>query len=72
MKRKKSSIWEGVPCLVIILLLFGSIGYVMGVSQMLNTLMKTAHDLLLNTVFYLMGVTVLTAPSANSSSNSAS
>lgn len=57
---KKSNIWEGVPCLVIILLLFGGIGYVMGVSQMLNTLMKTAHDLLLNTVFYLMGVTVLT------------
>ena len=60
MNRKKSSIWEGVPCLAIILLLFGGIGYVMGVSQMLNTLMKTAHDLLLNTVFYLMGVTVLT------------
>ncbi|MBQ5623113.1 MAG: hypothetical protein IIU91_03955 [Alistipes sp.] len=57
---KKSNIWEGVPCLAIILLLFGGIGYVMGVSQMLNTLMKTAHDLLLNTVFYLMGVTVLT------------
>ncbi len=60
LNRKKSNIWEGVPCLVIILLLFGGIGYVMGVSQMLNTLMKTAHDLLLNTVFYLMGVTVLT------------
>ncbi|MBQ2036574.1 MAG: hypothetical protein II216_01520, partial [Alistipes sp.] len=60
MNRKKSSIWEGVPCLVIILLLFGGIGSVMGISQMLNTLMKTAHDLLLNTVFYLMGVTVLT------------
>jgi hypothetical protein len=60
MKNKKSSIWEGVPCLVIILLLFGGIGHVMGVAQMLNTLMKTAHDLLLNTVFYLMGVTVLT------------
>ena len=57
---KKSNIWEGVPCLAIILLLLGGIGYVMGVSQMLNTLMKTAHDLLLNTVFYLMGVTVLT------------
>ena len=56
----KSNIWEGVPCLVIILLLFGGFGYVMGVSQMLNTLMKPAHDLLLNTVFYLMGVTVLT------------
>ena len=60
MNRKKSSIWEGIPCLAIILLLFGGIGYVMGVSQMLNTLMNTAHDLLLNTVFYLMGVTVLT------------
>ena len=60
MKSKKSNIWEGVPCLVIIILLFGGIGRVMGVSQMLNTMMKTAHDLLLNTVFYLMGVTVLT------------
>ena len=60
MNRKKSSAWEGVPCLVIILLLFGGIGYVMGVSHMLNTLMQTAHDLLLNTVFYLMAVTVLT------------
>ncbi|MBO5983846.1 MAG: hypothetical protein J6P90_02365 [Rikenellaceae bacterium] len=60
MNRKKSSTWEGIPCLVIILLLFGGIGHVMGVSQMLNTIMKTAHDLLLNTVFYLMGVTVIT------------
>ena len=60
MNRKKSSIWEGIPCLVIILLLFGGIGHVMGVSQMLNTIMNTAHDLLLNTVFYLMGVTVIT------------
>ena len=60
MNRKKSSRWEGIPCLAIILLLFGGIGYVMGVSQMLNTLMKTAHDLLLNTVFYLMAITVLT------------
>lgn len=60
MKRKKSNIWEGVPCLTIIVLLFGGIGCVMGVTHMLNTLMKTAHDLLLNTVFYLMAVTVLT------------
>ncbi len=60
MNRKKSGRWEGIPCLVIILLLFGGIGAAMGVSHMLNTLMKTAHDLLLNTVFYLMAVTVLT------------
>ena len=60
LNSKKSKIWEGIPCLAIILVLFGGIGYVMGVAQMLNTLMKTAHDLLLNTVFYLMAVTVLT------------
>jgi hypothetical protein len=32
----------------------------MGVAEMLNTIMKTAHDLLLNTVFYLMGICVIT------------
>ena len=40
--------------------IFGGLGYVMGVSNMMNTIMYTAHDLLLNTVLYLMGVTVLT------------
>lgn len=39
--------------------IFGYIGSVMGVSNMLNTIMKTAWDLLMNTVFYLMGITVL-------------
>lgn len=32
----------------------------MGSSNLLNTIMNTAHNLLLNTVFYLMGITVLT------------
>ena len=32
----------------------------MGVPQMLNTIMKTAHDLLLNTCFYLMAICVIT------------
>lgn len=58
--RKKSILPKGVACLLIILLLFGGIGYVMGVAQMLNTMMKTAHDLLLNTCFYLMAICVLT------------
>lgn len=40
--------------------IFAGLGSVMGVPNMMNTLMNTAHDLLLNTVFYLMGVTVLT------------
>lgn len=50
----------GLPCLVIVFAIFTYIGSVMGVPQMLNTIMKTAHDLLLNTVFYLMGVCVIT------------
>jgi spore maturation protein SpmA len=32
----------------------------MGSANMVKTIMNTAHDLLLNTVFYLMGITVLT------------
>ncbi len=44
------------------LLAAGSIalGSRMGSGNMLNTIMNTAHNLLLNTVFYLMGITVLT------------
>ena len=40
-------------------LFFGYIGSTMGVTNMFNTLFATAHDLLLNTVFYIMGITVL-------------
>lgn len=40
--------------------LFFYIGQIMGAANMLNTLMHTAHDLLLNTVFYLMAICVLT------------
>lgn len=50
----------GVPCLVIVFALFYYIGSIMGIPQMLNTIMRTAHDLLLNTVFYLMGICVIT------------
>ncbi len=51
---------RGITCLVIIVALFGYMGSVMGVPNMINTMMRTAHDLLLNTVFYLMGMCVLT------------
>ena len=51
---------NGITCLVIILALFGYLGSVMGMTNMLNTIMKTAHGLLLNTVFYLMSMCVLT------------
>ncbi len=39
---------------------FGFIGFHMGLPNLLNTMMNTAHDLLLNTVFFIMGITVLT------------
>lgn len=42
--------------MVIIVALFGYMGSVIGVPNMINTMMRTAHDLLLNTVFYLMGM----------------
>lgn len=50
----------GVPCLLIVFALFWYIGSIMGVPNMLRTIMSTAHDLLLNTVFYLMGICVIT------------
>lgn len=40
--------------------LFGYIANVMGIGNMFNTLMKTAHDLLINTVFFIMAIAVLT------------
>ncbi|MFP3859584.1 MAG: hypothetical protein ACLFUW_02070 [Bacteroidales bacterium] len=39
---------------------FGYLGYVMGIANLLNTVMNTAWDLLMNTVFFIMGITVLT------------
>ena len=51
---------NGIPCLIIIVALFGYMASVMGLANMLNTIMHTAHDLLLNTVFYLMGMCVIT------------
>ena len=50
----------GVPCLLIVVGLFAILGSQMGVSQMFKTIMNTAHDLLLNTVFFLMAVCVIT------------
>lgn len=62
--KKKASFYKfiptGLPCLLIVLALFWYLGHIMGVSNMLNTIMHTAHDLLLNTVFYLMGICVVT------------
>lgn len=51
---------EAIIFLVVIVVVFGLLASRMGMANMMNTIMRTAHDLLLNTVFYLMGITVLT------------
>ena len=51
---------SGVICLLIVFGLFAYLGSKMGTANMLNTLMNTAHDLLLNTVFYIMAICVIT------------
>ena len=60
MKKPRRSTVEAIVFLALLILVFGLLGYRMGGGNMINTVMKTAHDLLLNTVFYLMGITVLT------------
>ena len=56
----KKFIPTGIPCLIIVVGIFYYIASVMEIPHMLNTIMNTAHDLLLNTVFYLMGICVIT------------
>lgn len=58
--KRKFRLPNGVVCLLFILIIFGYLASVMGLSNMLNTMMHTAHDLLINTVFYIMAICVLT------------
>lgn len=58
-KKSSSPALYGVICLVIVIGFFTYLGVSMGMANMLNTVMKTAHDLLINTVFYLMSICVL-------------
>lgn len=60
MKFFRSKIFSGIICLTIVFSIFAYVGVRMGVPNMLNTIMNTAHDLLLNTVFYLMAICVIT------------
>ncbi|MBO4340147.1 MAG: hypothetical protein J5835_01790 [Bacteroidales bacterium] len=60
MKKRSRSTIEALVFLASLILLFSLLGSRMGGANMVKTIMNTAHDLLLNTVFYLMGITVLT------------
>ena len=60
MRKPSRTTVEALVFLLGLVLVFGLVGSQMGGGNMVNTIMRTAHDLLLNTVFYLMGITVLT------------
>ena len=63
MKKNKGLLgWipSGVICLVVFFALFGYLASQMGTANMLKTIMATAHDLLLQTVFLLMAICVIT------------
>ena len=58
--KKVHSLLEAFIFLILLVGTFVGLGSVMGSNNLMNTIMNTAHNLLLNTVFYLMGITVLT------------
>lgn len=62
MERKKSK-WKKLTqplCFLLVIgLIFGFIGGKMGMVNMLSTMMNTAYQLLLETVFYIMAVAVI-------------
>lgn len=60
LKKFINLIPDGIICLVVVFGMFALIASQMGTPEMLNTIMNTAHDLLLNTVFYLMAICVIT------------
>lgn len=59
-KRRLRELLEAFIFLICFFAVFGYVGSKMGVPNMMNTIMNTAHRLLLDTVFYIMGITVLT------------
>ena len=62
-KKLKFTHRRSLEALVFLFFFFGFfiyLGSVMGTANLLNTLMKTSWDLLMNTVFFIMGITVLT------------
>ena len=60
MKASTRSTVEAVIFLAVLVAVFWALGSRMGGGNLVKTVMNTAHHLLLNTVFYLMGITVLT------------
>ena len=61
-QKMKFTTRRSVEAIIFLLIFFGIFGFIgsrMGMENMMNTIMRTAHDLLLYTVLYLLGITVL-------------
>ncbi len=58
-KTKNAISLEAFIFLALFLLFFGAIGSKMGISNMMQTMMATAYDLLLNTVLNIMAIAVV-------------
>ncbi len=58
-KRKKAISLEAFVFLAAFLLCFGAVGTKMGISNMMQTMMATAYDLLVNTVLNITAIAVL-------------
>lgn len=56
---------EAAVFMIVFLGFFGFVGFKMGFPNMLNTLMQTSYSLLLETVFYIMAITVLSGALGN-------
>jgi len=59
LRKKKAVSKETFVFLGLTILGFGYLAVVMGPGTMFDVIMKTAHDLLLNTVFFIMAIAVL-------------
>ena len=58
-KIVKAITTETIVALIVVGAFFGVFAWRMGLSNMFKTMMGTAHDLMLNTVFFLMGVIII-------------
>lgn len=57
--HKFREIIEPVVTLILVIAFFAALAIPMGLANMMNTLMNTAFDLLMNTVFYIMAIAVI-------------
>lgn len=58
-RTKKAVSLETLVTLALIIALFSYLGSAMGIDVVFSVMMKTAHDVLMNTSFYIMAVAIL-------------